>query len=471
MKLAEDMGKLALEKQKALSADINTIERAGKQPAIAKKYGIIVGDPESVKAKVKELKAKRAAWDNWASDPELVDQIRRELAGETVVEPTLPEEKPKKEAPIVKYRKEAAEIEASLPKVAKGYTRLYRGNRPGEVGTGRMFTNSLDGIALPFADAYKGPLSYIDVKTEDLDKYVSTGAVADNAEFSIPEDIAATATVIDRKKEKAEEKTVSKEEEVLLESSINKFYSAAKRHHKAAETHFSRIGGKKQAAFEKIFDGIEKKYKELGYNSNEAYDKTQDAYNEAMTRLYAEEFDQEQQRLTNGRLSVKRVGPREYKLYEDGKEIASGRYDDVYFAAAEKRAEYQKDEFVKGSLAEEQTENLQGTMPSFELEPEQKQTPADKKAAAEREEKEIADREREFFTLTPRTPEQGAGNYLQQDMIGAMGLTEAEFKKGIDKNSTEPGEPLVLRDVTMEESDRYNDDANANVDDEIISQH
>ena len=93
------MGKLALEKQRALSADINTIERAGKQPAIAKKYGIDVKDPEAIKAKVKEMKAQRAAWDNWASDPKLVDEIRREIAGEPVAEAVPPKVKPEA-API-----------------------------------------------------------------------------------------------------------------------------------------------------------------------------------------------------------------------------------------------------------------------------------------------------------------------------------------------------------------------------------
>ena len=85
--------------ERALSADINTIERAGKQPAIAKKYGIDVKDPEAIKAKVKEMKAQRAAWDNWASDPKLVDQIRREISGEPVAEAVPPEAKPEA-API-----------------------------------------------------------------------------------------------------------------------------------------------------------------------------------------------------------------------------------------------------------------------------------------------------------------------------------------------------------------------------------
>ena len=110
--------------------------------------------------------------------------------------------------------------------------------------------------------------------------------------------------------------------------------------------------------------------------------------------------------------------------------------------------------------------------PELKLEP-TKEVTKEEKAAAEkeataREEKKIADQERDFFGLTPKTPEEGVGQGVQDDMIGASGLTEDQFKKGIDKNSTEPGEPLVLRDVTLNEKDKYTDDANENTDKEQI---
>lgn len=108
--------------------------------------------------------------------------------------------------------------------------------------------------------------------------------------------------------------------------------------------------------------------------------------------------------------------------------------------------------------------------PELKLEPTEEKTPAQKKseaaAATEREVKEIADREREVFGLQPQTPETGIGYGMQDDMLGANGLTEQEFKKGIDKNSTEPGEPLVLRNVTLNENIAYNDDVNSKVEDE-----
>jgi hypothetical protein len=98
-----------------------------------------------------------------------------------------------KEAPIVRYRKIASEIEAALPPIADGATRLWRGNRPGEIGKNPQFTNSLAGIALPFKDAYKGELSYVDIPTDDLSKYEAKGAAAPGAEFILPSELAAQA--------------------------------------------------------------------------------------------------------------------------------------------------------------------------------------------------------------------------------------------------------------------------------------
>ena len=103
-----------------------------------------------------------------------------------------------KEAPIEKYKREAAEIELALPAVAEGFTRLYRGNREGEIGKNPQFTNSLAGIALPFADAYGGALSYVDVPTSELNSYVNKGAAADNAEFVLPAELAAQAKEVER---------------------------------------------------------------------------------------------------------------------------------------------------------------------------------------------------------------------------------------------------------------------------------
>jgi hypothetical protein len=94
------------------------------------------------------------------------------------------------------FVKIADEVRASLPKLKEGYTRLYRGNRPSDLKSNPQFTNSLEGIALPFLMSYEGQLSYIDIPTSDLSKYVQKGGVATNAEFIVTPEIAKTATPI-----------------------------------------------------------------------------------------------------------------------------------------------------------------------------------------------------------------------------------------------------------------------------------
>jgi hypothetical protein len=101
-----------------------------------------------------------------------------------------------KEAPIVQFRRDAQGIEAALPPVAEGYTRLWRGNRPGEIGQNPSFTNDLPGIALPFRKGYGGRLSYVDVPTRDLPQYENHGAVAAGAEFTLPKELAAGASEV-----------------------------------------------------------------------------------------------------------------------------------------------------------------------------------------------------------------------------------------------------------------------------------
>jgi len=100
------------------------------------------------------------------------------------------------EPPIVRFRKMASKIESSLPPVAEGMTRLWRGNRPDEVGHNPQFTNSLEGIALPFRQAYNGPLSYVDVSSSDLPSYEQNVGAAPGAEFVVPGHIASQAKVV-----------------------------------------------------------------------------------------------------------------------------------------------------------------------------------------------------------------------------------------------------------------------------------
>src|SRR3989338_4584236 len=62
-------------------------------------------------------------------------------------------------------------IRNSLPSIPSECVRLWRGNRPNEVGENSSYTNSLEGIALPFLPHYGGSLSYVDVPKKDLNRY------------------------------------------------------------------------------------------------------------------------------------------------------------------------------------------------------------------------------------------------------------------------------------------------------------
>src|SRR3989344_7811698 len=74
------------------------------------------------------------------------------------------------------YVEFANAIGDSLPPVQEGHVRLWRGNRRGEVGHNPSYTNSLEGIALPFLRSYGGVLSYVDVDQEEATQYLTSGA-------------------------------------------------------------------------------------------------------------------------------------------------------------------------------------------------------------------------------------------------------------------------------------------------------
>lgn len=99
----------------------------------------------------------------------------------------------RKEAPIVRFRRIGAQIEASLPPVADGFVRLWRGERVGDTGKGLNYTNDLAGIALPFREGYGGELVYIDLPRNEAASYEMTGAVAPGAEFHLPTQVAEQA--------------------------------------------------------------------------------------------------------------------------------------------------------------------------------------------------------------------------------------------------------------------------------------
>ena len=94
------------------------------------------------------------------------------------------------------FVRRANRIRVGLPPTPEDTLRLWRGNRPGEATANPSFTSSLEGIALPFLDAYEGDLSYVDIPRADSEKYVRNGAVATDSEFMVPSEIAKTAKIV-----------------------------------------------------------------------------------------------------------------------------------------------------------------------------------------------------------------------------------------------------------------------------------
>lgn len=96
-------------------------------------------------------------------------------------------------------------IRDSLPSVQSGFIRLWRGNRQNEVGHNPSYTNSLEGIALPFLGGYKGVLSYVDIREDEAEKYLRSGGVAEGSEFILPPELMKEVKIVGFSSEQAGE--------------------------------------------------------------------------------------------------------------------------------------------------------------------------------------------------------------------------------------------------------------------------
>lgn len=75
---AEAMARVAASHQRSLSERLSAMTGASKRPELARKEGIDVRNPKAVLERIKELKAEREAWENWATDPGKVAEVREE---------------------------------------------------------------------------------------------------------------------------------------------------------------------------------------------------------------------------------------------------------------------------------------------------------------------------------------------------------------------------------------------------------
>ena len=104
MKEAVELARKASKKQAEIQRTLTAVTGAAKNPALARKEGIDIKDPDAILKKVKFLKSKKKAWDNWHTNPQLMAQLK----GKSDKKPDI-ELKQETEADIAKREKQQKE--------------------------------------------------------------------------------------------------------------------------------------------------------------------------------------------------------------------------------------------------------------------------------------------------------------------------------------------------------------------------
>jgi hypothetical protein len=76
---AQEMAKIATQKQREVGQRLSAITGASKNPKLAAAEGIDIKDPEAVKRRIAELQQLKASWNNWTTSPTLVGEIREAM--------------------------------------------------------------------------------------------------------------------------------------------------------------------------------------------------------------------------------------------------------------------------------------------------------------------------------------------------------------------------------------------------------
>jgi len=117
MKEAAAMAQVANKKQREIQTRLAAITGAAKNPAVAKAEGIDIRDPEAVNRRIGELRQMKNAWDNWATSPELIGEIRQargvEAPGLTLRGETEEEIRAREEAAAAEEQRLRSEAEAA----------------------------------------------------------------------------------------------------------------------------------------------------------------------------------------------------------------------------------------------------------------------------------------------------------------------------------------------------------------------
>jgi hypothetical protein len=83
---AQEMAKIATQKQREVGQRLSAITGASKNPKLAAAEGIDIKDPEAVKRRIADLQQLKAAWNNWTTNSDLVGEIRAAMKPAEAVE-------------------------------------------------------------------------------------------------------------------------------------------------------------------------------------------------------------------------------------------------------------------------------------------------------------------------------------------------------------------------------------------------
>lgn len=97
---AVKMAGVASRRQREIAERLAAITGASKRPEIAAKEGVDVRDPQALPARIAQLRAEKAEWDDWATDPAKVAAIRAELGMPEQVQQQAAEETTEDAQPV-----------------------------------------------------------------------------------------------------------------------------------------------------------------------------------------------------------------------------------------------------------------------------------------------------------------------------------------------------------------------------------
>jgi hypothetical protein len=151
IKEAVEMAKIAERKQKELANRITLLSKVSKNPKIAEQEGIDIKDPKAVAARINDLKAQRAAWNNWDTNPDLINEIRQERGGFELTGETEAEIRAREEAEEAARKAEAEAERKARADRERGEFVLTGSDRPADVaeayGQESLFGAPVDPIA------------------------------------------------------------------------------------------------------------------------------------------------------------------------------------------------------------------------------------------------------------------------------------------------------------------------------------